>query len=997
MEQNYWENPLLLQKNREPARAYYIPFSDEKQALFGCRGDSDAYRSLNGRWAFRYFTSCHLVPESLFAADCDLADWDRLDVPKSWQLAGYEEPCYTNSNYPYPMDMPYLPEDNPAGIYALDVNLSPEDLQRKLYLIFEGVSSCFTLYINGEEAGYSQGSHMPAEFCINAWVHPGVNRLTVKVLKWCDGSYLEDQDFFRYSGIFRDVYLLSRPKAHVWDVFVKTAFTDKSYSTATVTAELTLQGTPTVCCRLYSPEGVLLQEAVPKENTVCFTVADTRNWTAETPVLYRLALVTPEETVVIPFGFREVYIADNGALMVNGVSVKLKGVNRHDTHYELGYATPVDHMRRDLELMKQHNINTIRTSHYPNTSEFLNLCDTYGLYIVDEADLECHGFVMRNDEYKYDLYHDGWPVHAEGWEEACLERMIRMVERDKNHPSVIIWSLGNEAGYGRHHDTMAHWARQRDNTRLIHYERSNMLSPVPDVYDMLSYMYLKFDVIEQKMADETEKRPLFLCEYSHAMGNGPGDLADYWELIDKYPRLIGGCIWEWADHSYIKHDENGTPYFAYGGDGREETHDGNFCVDGLVSPDRRVGTGLLETKAVYQYIRAGWDGKQVTLENRYDFTCLDQFDMIWSVEADGAIIAEGRQQLPAVAPHRQGTAALPVTVPSQCRLGCHLNLDFVLRTSNLWAKSGHSVAAAQFALLSGSGLPTPVQSGSLCLAEDRLFYSISGRDFVYRFDKIHGQLTSMVKNGVEFLAEPLALDIDKAYTDNERKIRPAWIDAGYQLIKTRTKALRMPVRDSGEIVIEAEQTLTPVGRLPVLQAKVTYRFMPDGRVAVSIQASQREDSLWLPRFGVSFAMPAGNEYVSYYGCGPEENYIDMHHYARCGLYNSTVTEQYVPYIRPQEHGNHIGVSMAQVFDNEGRGLLITGRDLEFCASHFSTRALEEATHTNELVSDGLTHIRVDYRVSGCGSASCGPDMQEKYRTQGSMAYGFTLVPFMERR
>lgn len=1005
MERNYWENPLFLQKNREPERAYYIPFSNEQQALTGSRLDSDCYRLLNGRWAFRYFKSCHEVPESLFAADCGLTEWDVIDVPGCWQLAGYEAPYYTNICYPYPVNMPYVPTDNPAGIYAMDFVLTEGEINRKLYLIFEGVASCFTLYINGEEAGYSQVSHMSAEFCINPWVHAGRNRITVKVLKWCDGSYLEDQDFFRHNGIFRDVYLLSRPQAHLWDVFLKTEFSDNSYTGGTVTAELSCKGEPALTCRLYAPDGALLAEKKPMENRVAFQVEHTKNWTAETPKLYKLAFVGEEESVVIPFGFREVYIAESGELMINGVSVKLKGVNRHDSHHELGYTTPADHMRRDLELMKQHNINAIRTSHYPNTSEFLNLCDTYGFYVVDEADLECHGFDQNtlDEEWKYVSYSELWPVEAEEWKEACLERMRRMVERDKNHPCVIMWSLGNEAGYGRHHDAMAHWAKKRDNTRLLHYEKSNLLETPPSCYDVISYMYPGTDFLCEKLADPTEKRPIFLCEYCHAMGNGPGDTADYWEVFKKEPRLIGGCIWEWCDHGYVKQDAEGNSYFAYGGDGGEVQHDGNFCADGLVFPDRRVSTGLLDVKAVYQNISAEWDGEKLTVYNEYDFTSLDEFDMLWCVERDGVIIEEGREALPAVKPHQSTKLALGFQAAEGCMLGCHLNLEFIKRRSSAWCESGFSAAAVQLELLKGSGIKPADGNQTLTLKEEGQSYSICGRDFIYRFDKLHGQLVSIVKNGVEFIEKAPVLGIDKAYTDNENFMRNKWKSRNYHLLRETILSCEVTAADDKEIVMEVRQDLVPIGWMPLIKAVVCYRFRANGAVSIAVKAKQVEAkqegaTFLLPRFGMTFRMPAGNEYLTYYGRGPKENYRDMHHHAPVGLYSSTVSEQYEPYVRPQEHGNHIGVQMAQIYDNRGRGLMILGDNLEFSASHFSSEALEKATHTNELKAEAATYVRVDYGVAGCGSASCGPlELRPQYRVGGTMDYRFEMIPFLERR
>ncbi len=1001
MSQNYWENPRYLQKNREEAHAYYIPFGKEQAALCGDRLDSDRYRSLNGKWAFRYFDSVHDVPDTLYAKDVEFADWGRINVPGCWQAQGYEKPYYTNVWYPYPVDMPYVPTDNPAGIYACDFLLTEAEVKDKLYLNFEGVSSCFTLYINGDEVGYSQVSHALSEFCISPWVHVGKNRLTVKVLKWCDGSYLEDQDFFRYNGIFRDVYLINRPQNHIWDVFVKTQFT-KGYESAVVWAEVTAKGNPDLVCRLYAPGGAFLSESYVVDGKVSFSVENTENWTAETPNLYKLAFVTEEETVVIPFGFREVKVNENGEMLVNGVSVKIKGVNRHDSHHELGYTTPVDHMRRDLALMKQHNINTIRTSHYPNTSEFLNLCDRYGFYVIDEADFECHGFIEKDAKWLYEdgIYNDAWPNQAEGWGKACLERMTRMVERDKNHASVIIWSLGNESCYGRHHDTMAEWTKNRDNTRLLHYEQSIHLDAVPEIYDLVSAMYASIEWIDDYLSGQEKKRPFFLCEYSHAMGNSPGDVADYWELVDKYPQFIGGCVWEWTDHGYIKHDENGTPYFAYGGDGGEPHHDNNFCCDGLVYPDRRVGTGLLELKAVYQNIRASFDGRKLCVENHYDFISLEQFDMLWNLESDGKILAQGRVHLPAIKAHGCGEISLGMLpIPDVCALGCHLTLTFVMKDASCWAEQDYPLAQAQFELLSPSGYPRGnAGKSALHLEEEPHFYTVSGIDFTYRFDKLHGTLCSMKKNGHEFFDMAPELSIAKAYTDNERKKRLEWEIACFHLLQSKVKACEL-VTDSGEeITIRVTETLAPAGRMPLIEAVVTYSFFPCGSVSVDVSAKEREDGLWLPRFGMSFAMPAGNEYLTYYGKGPHENYCDMSHHALCGLYHSTVTKQYEPYIRPQEHGNHTGVMMAQIYDNLGRGLMITGDKLEFSASHISTENLEKASHTNELVMDDKTYVRVDYRIAGCGSASCASaELAKQYRVCGDMNYRFTLTPFLERR
>ncbi len=994
MNQNYWENPQYLQENRELPHTYFIPFSNKKSALGGGRSSSDRYRLLNGNWAFKFFECCHDVYDNLFEKDCDISEWDRICVPSNWEMFGYDKACYSCFRYPFAVDMPYVPDDNPAGIYATDFVLNKEEASSDLYIIFEGVASCFTLYVNGEKIGYSQGSHMPSEFCLKPYVKPGSNRITVKVLKWCDGSYLEDQDFFRLSGIFRDVYLLSRPENHIKDVFVKTFFTDKDYSKAQVSAEIAVKGKTNIRCFLYSPDNVLLKEADVADSKVLFNIHNTKNWTAETPSLYSLVFETNEETICIPFGIREVTVGKNGALLINGVSVKIKGVNRHDSYAELGYYAPYQKMEEDLILMKRHNINAIRTSHYPNTSEFLNLCDRYGFYVISEADLEIHGFFCRKKETGFEEYTPGWPNSEPEWREACLDRMKRMVERDKNHACVIFWSIGNESGYGANFDAMAQWTKERDNTRLLHYEGASGLKKVPAVFDMLSRMYPSIDEMKQYLNDENEKRPLFLCEYSHAMGNGPGDVFDYWEVIESHPRFIGGCVWEWNDHAIILKDKNGNPYCGYGGDSGEEMHNGNFCADGLIFPDRTPSSGLLEVKAVYAGIKAERRGNKVVVYNKYDFISLDKFDMIAELEKDGEIIYEDRIALPDILPHTFGEIEITVPKTEAYRLGCHLNIYFVLRKTNKWAKAGYEISKFQFNVGAKLHKKADGMKERMSVEKNGRCYKICGNDFSYTFDAVNGKITSVKKNDVEFMESPLVISIEKAYTDND--IKDVWRLALYDRTKIRTKDVKVSKDGPEKIVIETVQTLAPVSKCALVNAKIKYTFEGDGKVLVEISAVHNSELFYLPRFGMSFSMKEGNEYLSYYGNGPEENYRDMCHYVICGLYNSTVTEQYVPYVRPQEHGNHTKVKMAQIYDSRGRGLLIESENgVEFCASHYSAKALDKAEHTNELIKDGATYVRVDFGVCGNGSASCGPELAEKYRINKKMEYAFSIKPFVE--
>ncbi|MBR7161974.1 MAG: DUF4981 domain-containing protein, partial [Clostridia bacterium] len=538
-------------------------------------------------------------------------------------------------------------------------------------------------------------SRMPSEFDITSYVRFGKNRLTAKVLKWCDGSYLESQDAFRLSGIFRDVYLLSRSKSRITDVFVHTDC-DREYRDWTLRAEAEYIGEEAPICTLLDTENHVLETKVLSEGKVCFSVSAPKRWTAETPHLYRLILQYGGEYVPITIGFRKLEISEKGEFLVNGISVKLKGVNRHDMHPLYGQYVPEEHMIRDLILMKQHNINTIRASHYPNTSEFLEFCNQYGFYVIQEADLEMHGFATRKAEGKYGTYDSDWLTDKEEWRAAFLDRASRMVERDKNHPSIVMWSIGNEAGYGSNHDVMAKWIAERDPSRTVQYERSRQLSEVPEVFGVISHMYDSVEEIKKHLASD-EKRPFFLCEYSHAKGVSPGDVADYWELAYAHPRFIGGCIWEWCDHAVLCENESGR-YHGYGGDFGEEIHDGNYCLDGLVSVERVPYSGAREVKAAYRNVKAVLeDENTVVIRNLHDFVSLEQIALVWEIEKDGEILSRGVENTLLCPPHQSVKHRLTYKLPSQCRYGCHLNLSFVLKEDTSWASAGHEIAFEQMA------------------------------------------------------------------------------------------------------------------------------------------------------------------------------------------------------------------------------------------------------------------------------------------------------------
>jgi beta-galactosidase len=1038
MNQHDWENPGILSINREKERAYFIPFHSEEAALnfHDHKGASAYYRLLNGDWAFRYFQRYIDVSESLFEKDADLSDWDKIPVPLNWQMAGYDVPQYTNADYPYPADPPFVPDENPAGVYALDFSLSPDWVKRDTFIVFEGVDSCFYLYVNGQCAGYSQGSHMQSEFNITAYMKPGVNRLALKVLKWCDGSYLEDQDMYRLSGIFRDVYLLSRSKTRIRDVFIK-ADLDGEYKNAVLSVNVesgalsgALSGGESGEARprfkLIAPGGKpVIDQEIPFGESV-FNVQSPLKWNAETPHLYKALFSLGAEWIPIDFGFRKIEVSPDAALLVNGAPIKLKGVNRHDTDPEMGHYTPLEHMRRDLVLMKRHNINAVRTSHYPNAPEFLRLCNQYGLYVIDEADQEMHGINNRfpGSGCKYYDLDPAVPTGLPEWKAAFIDRAGRMVERDKNNPCVIIWSLGNESGFGVNHIAMADWIHKRDNTRLVHYERAsgtaqpwkkeptivNGVTVSDACVDVVSTMYSSPDwVAERGKNPEGDKRPFLLCEYIHAMGNGPGGAADYWKAIYQYPRLAGGFVWEWADHSVALTDEKGKKYFGYGGDFGEFPNDGNFCNDGCVMPDRRPYPGTANIKAVYQYVRAElvkFERNKAVIEtvNLHDFIDLSGYELRWTAVHDGKTIAGGTVTGLTAGPKQSCQLTLDLPEMGAACFGAYLHLSFRLAQSCRWAEQGHEAAIAQIELPvpRAEKIAAPQTYPALTVSSEGEYTVLAGDRFRYAFSNFYGSFESLMVNGVEMLRARPALGVWRAPTDNDRNIKNQWAACGRNaysgaenLEYVQTKVYDVKTEQRGEgVSITVSGCLAAAARAPFAKTTVVYTVLPSGEISVAVSAAIRKDMMILPRFGFEITMFEGTEQLEYFGLGPEENYSDLREHVLMGHYRSTVTEQYFPYIKPQEHGNHGNVKWAAVYDNLGRGLLFgADKGFDFNASHFTADDLFLAKHTCDLEPRAETIVRIDYKNGGIGSGSCGPYTEQPYTVHDKdIRYAFSIIP-----
>ena len=936
----FYENPKKTSENRLPQRAYYIP---ENQG---------AYTLLNGDWRFHYYSRDIDLEEAI-------TQWDTIDVPSCWQSRGYENPNYTNQKYPFPVDLPFVPDDNPCAVYQREFTV--ENPENKTYIVFEGIASAGAVYVNGRYVGFTTGNHLQAEFDITDFVRLGENTLRVIVYKWACTTYLEDQDCFRFNGIFRDVYLLSRPQGHIVDI----AITTKENQ---IFVKFNGQATLT----LLDGETVLSQQFA--ENTAVFTIENPKYWNAEEPYLYTLRLERLGEVITQKVGLRSIAIDEAGRLLVNGVSVKLKGVNRHDTHPTNGWTMTDQDLLAELRLMKQLHINCIRTSHYPPTPKYLDLCDELGFYVVLETDLETHGFYKRfghgEKDPGYDMESTDWPCRRPEWEKEHVERMERALERDKNHASIIMWSIGNECGFGENHKSMVNYLRSRDPSRLVHNECASRHAAVhpedPDARyysDVFSRMYLSPEVCRNYCEDQTYNQPLYLCEYAHAMGNGPGDLWDYWQLVEQYPKFIGGCIWEWKDHTVIQEG-----IAKYGGDWETElTNDGNFCCDGIVFPDLSLKAGSKEMAHIYQPMKATLTENGILLQNTYAFKTL-WGNLTLALCRDGKTIATRELLLDLAA---QETLLLPIPgeLPTDCRYGCYVDLQ--LKTPN-----GKPICTDQLQLDIPAASLKPMDMPAVLEENDREIIA-NGDGFRYCFSKHYGTFTSIELDGNQLLAAPLRLSTFRAPTDNDRRVRKFWVQQPDGVSENMDKQfIKIYSVETCDNQIVTEGSLAGVSIMPFIRFRQTVTIGADGTVDFQVDATVEENAYWLPRFGYDFALREANAAFRYFGMGPGETYRDLHHYAGYGLWESTAAEDYVAYIRPQEHGNHYGVQEL-AFENSLR--FVADTPFECRVSQYSAHELFKKRHAAELSKDGFTHVRIDYKESGIGSNSCGPFLAETYR------------------
>ena len=947
-----YENLNTISENREKQRSYYIPES--------------GYICLNGTWNFKYY-------------DCDFKeayeekDWDTIPVPSCWQILGYGNPNYTNVIYPHPVEPPYVPTENPMGIYMRTFEIT--DASKKTYIVFEGVSSCLELYINENYVGYTQGSHLQSEFDITQFVKEGKNTVVAKVRKWCSGSYLEDQDFFRFHGIFRDVYLLSRPEGHIKDIHI---------TTNDNVINIDFEGKAEIS--LYDREKNLLCKTNAEKNA-SFTVENPVKWNAEKPYLYELIFEYEGEIISQKVGFVSYSIGKDYEFLVNGTEVKLKGVNHHDTHPETGWVMTDEDILNDLKLMKKLNINTVRTSHYPPTPKFLEMCDEIGLYVMLETDLETHGIRNRDAGGNgFDCVDNPeWPCANPDWRDAFVERMERAYNRDKNHCSIFSWSTGNESGHWDNHLAMIEFLRKHDNARLIHCEDASRLSErseelstnlryIADRPDVYSRMYEGIDSISKKMSDPEFKYPYFMCEYSHAMGNGPGDVMDYWELVYDNKKFIGGCIWEWVDHTVLV---DGVP--KYGGDfDGELTHDLNFCCDGMVFHDRSLKAGSLEVKAIYQNMDCSLLDNEISVLNRFDFTNLLEYDFKYEIKVDGEIVEQNTLNLD-VEPKE--TTKISVNLPDKCKLGAFVNCY-------LYDKTGYLVAQKQLEI-PAKIIKAETSQTSANIEESENFITFTGDNFSYTFSKDLGTFVSLIKNNTEQLTAPVEISVMRAPTDNERNIRNDWywhnIWQAENFDRLFTKVYDCKLKN-GKVTVSG--SLAGVGRTPFFRFETTYTVSSYGEITVALNGNIRENCIWLPRLGFEFKTPFDNSKFSYFGMGPYENYCDMNHASLIDKFESDADSEYVKYVMPQEHGNHTKTKVLEIEN----GLTFEAENgFEFNVSQYSAHTLMKSTHWDELEKSDSTIIRIDYKNSGIGSASCGPALLEKYRlNEKEIHFEFTV-------
>ena len=1006
----YYENLSVLHENTMPARAYYIPASKRMDNLVEHREESDRMQLLNGTWKFQYFNSIYDIQDSFFEKNYDTENFDEIQVPSVWQMAGYDTHQYTNIRYPFPFDPPYVPQDIPCGAYVHNFEYSRDEKASKAFLNFEGVDSCFYVWINGSYIGYSQVSHMTSEFDVTDVLQDGTNTVAVLVMKWCDGSYLEDQDKFRMSGIFRDVYILKRPKQAISDYHIKTRIEDML---AKVEIEMKFYFPLNVKISIEDRNGaVVALGSIAEEGTAVLEIASPELWNTENPYLYKLILETENEVIVDHIALRKIEIKDQ-IIYLNGQKIKFRGVNRHDSDPVTGFTINPEQITTDLTLMKQHNFNAIRSSHYPNAPFFYEMCDKYGFMVIDEADIEAHGpfMIYRKEDTDYNRFKRWNEKIADDpvWEEAIVDRVKLMVERDKNRFCIVMWSMGNESAYGCNFEKALEWTKNFDPDRITQYESARYRN-YDETYDysnldVYSRMYPALSEIQEYL-DKDGSKPFLLVEYCHSMGNGPGDFEDYFQMIQDNDKMCGGFVWEWCDHA-IAHGtaENGKTIYAYGGDHGEEIHDGNFCMDGLVYPDRTVHTGLLEYKNVYRPARVisyNKESGELVLHNYMDFDDLKDYVKIsYELTQDGLVISKGILPEFSVAPHGEGKTNLKINVPENGK--CYLKLIYHLKKELPLLNEDHILGFDEIEVskedtkckLAEKWIPKTVVDSELQVNENDTQIHIKGREFAYTIDKRTALFTEMKFAGREYLNHPMELNIWRAPTDNDMYIKSEWKKAHYDKAYTRAYTTEV-VQGKHGVKITSHASVVAETVQKILDVTITWKIEAAGKIDADIAVTKDDEFPDLPRFGVRMFLDKKLSAVRYFGMGPQESYCDKHQAASHGLYRADVGDLHEDYIRPQENGSHYDCEYVEL-NNSRYGIVASAeKAFSFNASYYTQEELEKKTHNYELIESDSVVFCVDYALNGIGSNSCGPVVLDQYRFDDVLfRFQFTLIPYVK--
>jgi beta-galactosidase len=1015
-----WENPELLGKNKEAAHATYQTYPDVASALKGTREDTPYFKSLNGNWQFKWVGKPADAPVGFDKTEFDASKWATIPVPSCWEMQGYGIPIYTNVTYPYPANPPFIPHEyNPVGSYRTEFEVPENWKGRRVIVHFGGVYSFFYLWVNGKEVGLSKDSKLPAEFDLTPYLKPGKNLIAASVYRWSDGSYLEDQDMFRYSGIFRDVWLYSTPQTHIRDFEYRTDF-DPSYTDATLLCNVELDNRDTTATTgsklelsLYDAQQRLVKAEViasasiqriepnqPLKIQLQASIPRPRKWTNENPVLYTALLTlkdssnNPIEVIPCKIGFRKVEIKD-GVFCLNGAAIKIKGVNRHEHDADTGRTITEARMLEDIMLFKKFNINAVRTCHYPNDEKWYDLCDRYGIFVIDEANVESHGM-------GYDLRNTlgNKPV----WQSAHVDRNIRMVARDRNHPSVVMWSLGNEAGSGVNFVAAAKAVRELDPTRPIHYERMN------EVADVDSVMYPGVDWLAQ-VAKEKSARPFFMCEYAHSMGNATGNLKEYWDVVYSAPRMMGGCIWDWVDQGLRKYtdEDPGSDgkrkwYYAYGGDYDDTPNDGNFCINGLILPDRQESSKLWEVKKVYQPVlfeTSDLKEGKVSITNRHFFTNLSNFDIVWSLSEDGHQTQKGMLPKTDIAPGETKEVTIPFQrIAPKPGAELFLRVAVCLKSDSSWAKSGHEIAWQQFDVPQPRvpAVVAPLDAIPDLVATNE---KVSNGLFELTFNTQTGTIASYSYKGKKIINEGPQLQVFRAMVDNDNWLRGPFAKSGLSQLQHRAQTWTM--ESIGPKAVRYTTDIEVMGfKGNGFHHRAQYTVLGDGSVNVDNQIVPFGDVPNLPKLGVRMTVDSAFEKVSWLGRGPGESYPDRKTSCDIGLYSGLVKDQFVENVRPQENGNKEDVRWAALTDSTGTGLLmVAGEKLAMTFTHFTAEQLDQSRHRtgqpkryNPLVPHKDIFVSLDYAQMGLGGNSCGPIPLPQYILKPSIVnYSYSLRPF----